>query len=149
MPVSNAWPERGASAIKRLKTRLRSSMKNDMLQALMHITINGPSTSGCRPLIQEVSKRLAKPRRNLAKTPARDQQPAKAPTTVDASVQVDTQMDDLMEIWETANALDRDTDIIQQEIEATAAYLKLPPVDKAMSETDSECSESESDDESI
>ena len=150
MPVSNAWPERGAYAIKRLTTRLRYSMKNDMLQALIHITINGPSTSGCQPLIQEVSKQwLAKPRRNLAKTPARDQQPAKAPPTADASVQVDTQMDDLMEIWETANALDRDTDIIQQEIEATAAYLKLPPVDKAMSETDSECSESESDDESI
>ena len=114
----------------------------------MHITINGPSTSGCQPLIQEVSKQwLAKPRRNLAKTPARDQQPAKAPTTADASVQVDTHMDNLMEIWETANALDRDTDIIQQEIEATAAHLKPPPVDKA--ETDSECSESKSDDEAI
>ena len=34
LPVSNAWPERGASAIKRLKTRLRSSIRNDMLQAL-------------------------------------------------------------------------------------------------------------------
>ena len=33
MPVSNAWPERGVFAMKRLKTRLRSSMKNDMLQA--------------------------------------------------------------------------------------------------------------------
>ena len=49
--VSNAWPERGASCIKRLKTHLRSSMKNDMLEALMHITINGPSTSECQPLI--------------------------------------------------------------------------------------------------
>ena len=29
LPVSNAWPERGASAIKRLKTRLRSTLKND------------------------------------------------------------------------------------------------------------------------
>lgn len=27
LPVSNAWPERGASAVKRLKTRLRSSLK--------------------------------------------------------------------------------------------------------------------------
>ncbi|KAK3726559.1 hypothetical protein QZH41_001963 [Actinostola sp. cb2023] len=42
LPVSNAWPERGASAVKRLKTRLRSSIKNDILEALMHVTINGP-----------------------------------------------------------------------------------------------------------
>ena len=45
LPVSNAWPERGASCNKRLKTRLHSKMKNDMLEALMRITINGPSTN--------------------------------------------------------------------------------------------------------
>ena len=28
MPVSNAWPERGASALKRVKTRLMSSIRN-------------------------------------------------------------------------------------------------------------------------
>ena len=42
LPITNAWPERGASAVKRLKTRLRSSMKNDILESLLHITINGP-----------------------------------------------------------------------------------------------------------
>ena len=42
LPVSNAWPERGVSAVKRLKTRMRSRLKNDMLGALMHITLNGP-----------------------------------------------------------------------------------------------------------
>ena len=36
LPVSNAWPERGASAVKRLKTRMQSRLKNDMLGALMH-----------------------------------------------------------------------------------------------------------------
>jgi hypothetical protein len=41
-PISNAWPERGASAVKRIKTRLRSSMKMDMLDTLLHISINGP-----------------------------------------------------------------------------------------------------------
>ena len=40
LPVSNAWPERGASSLKLMKTRLRSRMKNDM--ALLHILINGP-----------------------------------------------------------------------------------------------------------
>lgn len=28
LPVSNAWPERGASVIKKLKTSLRSSLKD-------------------------------------------------------------------------------------------------------------------------
>ena len=45
LPVSNAWPERGASAIKRLKTRLRSSIRNDMLQALMQVSVNGQETT--------------------------------------------------------------------------------------------------------
>ena len=42
LPVSNAWPERGASSLKLMKTRLQSRMKNDMLNALLHILINGP-----------------------------------------------------------------------------------------------------------
>ena len=42
MPVSNAGPERGASALKRLKTRPRNSLKKEMLESLLHISINGP-----------------------------------------------------------------------------------------------------------
>ena len=42
VPVTNAWPERGASAVKRIKTRQRSTMKNDMLNGLLHISMNGP-----------------------------------------------------------------------------------------------------------
>ena len=40
-PVTNAWPKRGASAVKRIKSRLRSAMKNDLLNALLHISMNG------------------------------------------------------------------------------------------------------------
>ena len=42
LSVSNARPERGASTVKRLKSRLRSSLGNDMLASLMHMSINGP-----------------------------------------------------------------------------------------------------------
>ena len=42
IPVSNAWPERGASQLKLIKTRIRSQMKNDLLAFLLHISINGP-----------------------------------------------------------------------------------------------------------
>ena len=42
LPVSNAWPERGASALKHIKTRLRSRLSNSILQSLMQMSINGP-----------------------------------------------------------------------------------------------------------
>ena len=41
-PVSNLWPERGASAVKRLKTMMHSRLRNDTLGALLHVTRNGP-----------------------------------------------------------------------------------------------------------
>ena len=40
LPVSNAWPERGASALKRIKTRLRSRLSNSMFQSLMQMSTN-------------------------------------------------------------------------------------------------------------
>ena len=42
LPVSNAWSERGASKIKLTKSRLRSRLKNDLLNSLPQISINGP-----------------------------------------------------------------------------------------------------------
>ena len=58
LPISNAWPERSGSAIKRIKTRLRSRLSNKMLQSLLHISINGPeiSTEECDQLIREPVK---------------------------------------------------------------------------------------------
>ena len=35
-------PERGAGAANRIKSRMRSKMKNDFLNSLLHISINGP-----------------------------------------------------------------------------------------------------------
>ena len=65
--ISNAWPERGASAMKTLKTRLRSRIKNDMLQSLMHVSINGPSVGECQPLIKEAVEKWIPNRKKLAK----------------------------------------------------------------------------------
>ncbi len=54
IPISNVWPERGASRIKLVKSRLRSSMKNDLLNFILHININGPDlfTKECESLIR-------------------------------------------------------------------------------------------------
>lgn len=43
LPVTNAWPERGASALKNLKTRHRNRIQNDMLEAVLHVTVNCPN----------------------------------------------------------------------------------------------------------
>ena len=45
IPASNAWPERGASKVELIKNRLRSLLKGDMLNSLMHISLNGPSVT--------------------------------------------------------------------------------------------------------
>ena len=42
IPVSNSWPERGASQLKLIKNRIRSQIKNSLLASLPLITINGP-----------------------------------------------------------------------------------------------------------
>ena len=44
-PISNAWPERGASKLKLIKNRLRSLLKRDMLNSPLHISLNGPKVT--------------------------------------------------------------------------------------------------------
>ena len=42
MPVSNAWLERGCSALKRIKTRLRNRLGVDMLQTRLRLLSMAP-----------------------------------------------------------------------------------------------------------
>ena len=57
-PDSNTWPERTGSAIKRIKTNKRSSPKNDALNALLVILLNGsqPGTLEAKELIKNPPK---------------------------------------------------------------------------------------------
>lgn len=69
-PVSNAWPGRGASCVKRVKTRFRSTLKMTCrLQSLMQVSINGPAagTEDAKDLIERSVKdwTTAKNRRRL------------------------------------------------------------------------------------
>ena len=67
IPVSNAWPERGASKVKLIKNRLRSRLNSDMLNALMQVSVNGPATCESHHLIRECVKVWLdkKPRKKL------------------------------------------------------------------------------------
>ena len=69
--VSNAWPERGASAAKNVKTGLRSRLQNDMLQAILAVGINGPDVQSYLPVVKEAVRVWleAKQGRKLPKVP--------------------------------------------------------------------------------
>ena len=70
VPVTNAWPERGASAVKRIKDRMRSTLKNDMLNGLLHISMNGPPANSkeADALINRVVERYVEERHYKAPT---------------------------------------------------------------------------------
>lgn len=55
VPVSNAWPERVASKVKLVKTNLRNKLKNDKLDGLLHISVNGSEIGSqlCDALVSE------------------------------------------------------------------------------------------------
>lgn len=57
-PMSNAVVERGASAVKRVKTRLRNRLKNDMLSTCLHVSINGPEPKSeeCQVILAEAAQ---------------------------------------------------------------------------------------------
>ncbi|XP_072171557.1 zinc finger protein 862-like [Diadema setosum] len=100
LPVSNAWPERGVSAMKRIKTRLRSRLGNDMLEALMHISINGPATDS--PEAADIIKKAVRrwktqgpKRRRLPNPKKRCASPTPLMVTVDAQVQTDDPNDSM------------------------------------------------------
>ena len=56
------------SALKRLKTRLRSSLKKEMLESLLQITINGPPVQSSEHLISKAVA-LWKDRKRRRKLP--------------------------------------------------------------------------------
>ena len=70
LPVSNAWPERGASAVKRIKSRLRSRMSNQILEALLQISIYGPPVSKAEDLVKETVKTWSKTKKRRKLPPA-------------------------------------------------------------------------------
>ena len=107
MPISNAWPERGASQVKLIKTRLRSRMSNDMLACLLNIAMNGPEVNSheCDTLVKRTTEKWLSRRRyklSKGKSAAREAlgTSEKEPTlieTTNASTQTETTEEDSRE----------------------------------------------------
>ncbi|CAH3032976.1 unnamed protein product [Pocillopora meandrina] len=101
MPISNAWPERGVSRVKLIKSRLRSRLTNEMLEALVNISMNGPeaNSSECDTLVKKTTEKwLPGKRYNLAKgksasRESKGKEPA-PPELTSVSTQTDPQVED-------------------------------------------------------
>ncbi|XP_078090636.1 uncharacterized protein LOC144507343 [Mustelus asterias] len=54
MPITSSWSERGFGALRRITARLRGG-RTDLLDSLMHISVNGPDfgTVDCSQIVQE------------------------------------------------------------------------------------------------
>ncbi|KAJ8319047.1 hypothetical protein KUTeg_004138 [Tegillarca granosa] len=101
IPVSNAWPERGARALKVIKTRLRSPLKNDMLFSLLQVAINGPKTADATPIIEKAVAlwEAEKPRRKtgvISNSKSSVASPASAEGVVSDPVVSDTVADQIV-----------------------------------------------------
>jgi len=69
--ITNTWPERGASSLKRIKTKSRNRLSRKMLNAHLQVSINGPEP-GTREAQEVINKAKemwvsAKPRCKLPK----------------------------------------------------------------------------------
>ena len=60
IPLTNAWPEREAGTVKPVKTRMRSNMKNDLLNGLLHILINGIKSHSNEAKVASVNQSCGK-----------------------------------------------------------------------------------------
>ena len=69
IPVSNAWPERGGSATKRIKTNKRSILKDDALNALLLISLDGPQlgTIEAKELVKNIWRAIQYKKSNTKK----------------------------------------------------------------------------------
>ena len=140
IPVSNAWPERGASQLKLIKNRIRSQIKNDLRASLLHITINGPvpHTEACDALVSKAVNmwKAAKKRRKLpyhrpsTQPEANSETEAATPTTVvqDMGTQTDatstTELQNIREEYQEALHVLHLDDMVEEEQDSLEAFAK-------------------------
>lgn len=119
IPVTNAWPERGASAVKRIKTRQRSTMKNDILNALLHISMNGPPVNSSEEddLLTRVVEKYCEQRQNKVPNLYVNKKQTSTIQTQTIEIEVEQEMNKLENIIEdkidyiTTNFNDSDSEV--------------------------------------
>jgi len=66
LSCSNAWPERGGGVINIAKTKFCNRLTNEMLNALMQVSINAPASDKCSQIVKSAMDDWLKqkPRKN-------------------------------------------------------------------------------------
>ncbi|CAC5381650.1 unnamed protein product [Mytilus coruscus] len=140
LPVSNAWPERGASAVKRVKTRMRNRLKNTMLSALLQVAVNGPPVHDSEKLIKQCVHQGydMKSRRKLqnSKSSLPLQTPRNVVTTSDAGTQADIVIEEMED----------NVSQVKERMNNILSILKLPEFQSGETDPDSDLSENEYED---
>ena len=130
-PVTNASAERGASKIKRTKTRLSSRMKNDLLNGLLMFSINGPGyrSAEARTVIENAAKRcwISARRykhptihRTIQETPAKSVETQTVATVNIGVVEANEKADKIMKFF-----TDKISEIVQSNLRAIQLYYTL------------------------
>ena len=126
LPVSNAWPERGASALKIVKNRCRSRLQNDMLEAMLHVKINGPALGS--PKMASLVTRAVQSwldKKNRKKLPS-SQGPLH--TATDAPLPVNSSKEVADVSVQTDVAEENAIQEIEHEVEEVSTLLDISPV---------------------
>ncbi|CAH3146205.1 unnamed protein product, partial [Porites lobata] len=125
-PMSNEVVERAASAVKRVKTRLRSRLKNDTMASLLHISVNGPNhdTEECREMLTEATKVWRKTHFRNLPSPKKlpmvefpdDLQASRTEAQEDGEVTVETELDAQVQV--VAQAVASNADLCHDTLDA-------------------------------
>lgn len=130
LPVSKAWPERGVLAIKRIKTRMRSIIKDDMLEALMQMSISGLKLKECTGVVKEsVQQWLKKLGRKLAKKTATCNRNTSTVSTSDPAVQMEiseTEDEEPENIYDSEVVQIEEEGQLQLEVNTAITVMELP-----------------------
>ena len=127
---------------------MQSRLKNDMLGALMHITLNGPEVEESDQLIKATVKEWmkTKPRRKIAKGKAA----AGRATFSDAAVQADL-VPQISPTLQPTNSEDevnteQELEVLQEEVNAALKEMNLPQPDSFSDSSDDSDYDSDFDD---
>ncbi|XP_067848205.1 uncharacterized protein [Heptranchias perlo] len=130
MPITNAWSERGFGALRRIEARLRSgracAATTDLLNSLMHISVNGPEfgTSECAQVVQEAALLFLQQRRRRfggggGGAVAPDKPHCASSKTEDAAESCYSEASDV------CMQTEQDLEQLQQELDETVGALQL------------------------
>ena len=128
LPVSNAWPERGASALKIVKNRCRSRLHNVMLESMLHIKINGPAV-GTPKMASLVAKAVQNwlDRKNRKKLPKTQGTKGSIATTAEAAVPLNNTIE-VADVSVQTDVLEEDAqEEVQHQVEEVSALLDISP----------------------